>query len=147
MLPENYMIVMVGLTKEQKTMLPANILGLEATKSQEELAMIYSTADILLSLSSCETFGMTMAEAFACGTPVIAYNNTAQPEIVTGETGIVVQEKNLNAVVGAIETIISKSSNFNFGLACRHRAEQLYNRDVNNNDYIMLYKTLLQSKC
>lgn len=107
--------------------------------------MIYSTADILLSLSSSETFGMTMAEAFACGTPVIAYNNTAQPEIVTDGTGIIVQEKNLNAVVDAIETIISQSSIVNYGHACLQRAEQLYNRDVNNNDYLRLYETLLQS--
>ncbi|MEJ7610057.1 MAG: glycosyltransferase [Ferruginibacter sp.] len=38
-----------------------------------------------------EAFGMVMAEAMACGTPVIAYNHSAMPEVVIdGSTGFIV---------------------------------------------------------
>ena len=41
-----------------------------------------------------EAFGMVMAEAMACGTPVIAYNHAAMPEVVTeGVTGFIVNTK------------------------------------------------------
>jgi glycosyltransferase involved in cell wall biosynthesis len=47
-----------------------------------------------------EAFGMVMAESMACGTPVIAYNHSALPEVVTdGKTGY---------IVGNIEDMISK---------------------------------------
>jgi glycosyltransferase involved in cell wall biosynthesis len=40
-----------------------------------------------------EAFGMVMVEAMACGTPVIAYNIAAMPEVVTiNHTGFVVKD-------------------------------------------------------
>jgi glycosyltransferase involved in cell wall biosynthesis len=47
-----------------------------------------------------EAFGMVMAEAMACGTPVLAYNHAAMPEVVTnGVTGFIVDniEEMINA--------------------------------------------------
>lgn len=39
-----------------------------------------------------EAFGMVMAESMACGTPVLAYNYAAMPEVVTnGITGFIVE--------------------------------------------------------
>lgn len=52
----------------------------------EELARIYSAADVLLSTSKGEGFGLPVLEAMACGTPAIVSDFSAQPEIV-GETG------------------------------------------------------------
>ena len=41
-----------------------------------------------------EAFGMVMAEAMACGTPVLAYNHSAMPEVVNnGVTGFIVNNK------------------------------------------------------
>lgn len=40
-----------------------------------------------------EPFGMVMVEAMACGTPVIAFNKGSVPEVVTPETGIIVNDE------------------------------------------------------
>jgi glycosyltransferase involved in cell wall biosynthesis len=55
-----------------------------------------------------EAFGMVMAEAMACGTPVIAYNHSAMPEVVTdGITGFIVENQEGMAIA------ISKISTLN----------------------------------
>lgn len=42
-----------------------------------------------------EAFGMVMVEAMACGTPVIAYDHSAMPEVVKdGVTGFIVDNEN-----------------------------------------------------
>lgn len=49
---------------------------------QEALAAIYTAADVLLSCSMGEGFGIPVIEAQACGTRVIVSDFTAQPELV-----------------------------------------------------------------
>ncbi len=93
MLPEEYKIVLVGLTAEQISALPNGILGIERTDGVKELAEWYSTADVFVNPSVEETMGLTTAEALACGTPAITYNKTAVPEVIDETCGIVVDCK------------------------------------------------------
>jgi glycosyltransferase involved in cell wall biosynthesis len=48
----------------------------------EQLAMLYSLAEMFIFPSERESFGLPPLEAMACGTPVIAMNATSVPEIV-----------------------------------------------------------------
>lgn len=52
----------------------------------EDMASIYTAADVLLSPSMGEGFGLAVPEAMACGTPAIVTDFSAQPELV-GDTG------------------------------------------------------------
>jgi glycosyltransferase involved in cell wall biosynthesis len=45
-------------------------------------SIAYSSADIVISTSYEETFGQTLVEGYACGTPCIAFNNAALPELI-----------------------------------------------------------------
>jgi glycosyltransferase involved in cell wall biosynthesis len=49
-----------------------------------EIVLVYNAADLLIYPSSYEGFGMPVLEAMACGTPVIALDNTAFPEFAGG---------------------------------------------------------------
>lgn len=49
---------------------------------EEDLAILYNAADVFLSTSWGEGFGLTLAEATASGVPVIAQNVSAIPEVV-----------------------------------------------------------------
>lgn len=90
LLPQEYQIVLIGLTPEQIRQLPAGILGLPRTNSMEQLAAAYSAADIFVNPSTEETFGMTAMEARCCGTEAIVYQDTACEEIVNEFGGIAV---------------------------------------------------------
>lgn len=50
----------------------------------DEMVVVYNSADLLVYPSSYEGFGMPVLEAMACGTPVIALDNTAFPEFAGG---------------------------------------------------------------
>jgi glycosyltransferase involved in cell wall biosynthesis len=57
--------------------------------SVESLRMLYSAADLFISTSMGEGFGLTIAEALACGTPVVASGVSAITEVV-GPGGVTV---------------------------------------------------------
>jgi glycosyltransferase involved in cell wall biosynthesis len=71
-------------------------LGLEndvvclGTVTKESLVGLYNAASLFAFPSLDEGFGMVLAEAMACGTPVVASGTSAIPEVV-GEAGILLQ--------------------------------------------------------
>lgn len=142
-LDNRFVIVLVGLTDAQIEKLPDNIIGIRRTQNQTELAYLYSMADILLSLSYGETFGMTMAEAYACGTPCIVYDNTAQPEIVTPQTGRVAKTGNVEEMVKLIYDMMENRFKHKHTVDCRKRAEQCFDKDKCFEKYIELYNQIL----
>lgn len=87
MLDDRYVIVLVGVTAQQIEKLPRGILGIQRTNNVEELAAIYTTADVFVNPSVEETFGLTTVEALSCGTPAIVYEGTACEEIVRDRPG------------------------------------------------------------
>lgn len=142
LLAEDEKIVLVGLDEKQIKQLPSGIIGLQKTDSQEQLAELYSRADVVLSLSYAETFGLTIAESMACGTPVIAYDNTAQADLLTEETGIKVKTGDVDGVYEAIR-MMRKIGKDHFSQACRARAEEHFDKEKCFKKYIELYEEIL----
>lgn len=142
-LDNRFIIVLVGLTDAQIEKIPDNIIGIRRTQNQTELAYLYSMADILLSLSYGETFGMTMAEAYACGTPCIVYDNTAQPEIITPQTGRIANTGNVEEVVRLIYEMTDNMFKQKHTADCRRRAEECFDKDKCFEEYIELYNRIL----
>jgi glycosyltransferase involved in cell wall biosynthesis len=52
--------------------------------SENELAKIYNAADVYVSNSVAEGFGLPIVEALSCGTPAICPDNSSQTELVEG---------------------------------------------------------------
>lgn len=142
-LSDDYVIIMVGVNSAEIAKLPSGIIGVRRTQSAQELAELYSASDIVLSLSRAETFGLTVAEGLACGTPVVVYNNTASPELITDDTGIVVNVTgDVDGVIKAIETILERGKQ-SYSEACRNRAEEHFDKNKCFEKYIELYNTIL----
>jgi len=74
-----------------------------------ELPALYSAADVLAFPSLYEGFGLPVLEAMACGTPVVASNTSAIPE-VAGEAGILVPPHDVVALAGALERVLADAA-------------------------------------
>ena len=142
-LPEEYALMIVGIAEHQLSLLPDGVMAIPRTQSQRELVDIYSTANVVLSLSRQETFGMTIAEGMACGTPAIVYRTTALPELVTPETGRVVERiGDVEALTSAIKELCHNPKE-SYIEACRSRAIEFFDKKRCTDNYLALYNELL----
>jgi glycosyltransferase involved in cell wall biosynthesis len=84
-----------------------------------------------------EPFGMSVAEAMMCGTPVIAFNKGSMPELIqAGNTGFLVNT--IDEAVKAVSNIknIQRAD-------CRHWAKSKFSSEKMVDDYFELYKRIL----
>lgn len=116
LLQKDEKIILVGLTPQQIENLPPNIIGITRTENQDELARLYSMADVFVNMSIEETFGLVTAEAMACGTLVIVYDSTACGEIVTKDTGFVLPPHMVDRLYETIKKIKLSQKNNNYSL-------------------------------
>lgn len=72
----------------------------------EHLVWLYNAADVFLYPSFYEGFGLPPLEAMACGTPVVASNGGALPEVV-GSGGILLPPNEPGMWANAIRTILT----------------------------------------
>lgn len=142
MLPKDHLIILVGLSESKIREMPKGILGIPRTSNVEDLASLYTRADAVLSLSKAETFGLTLIEGLACGTPSIGYSATAIKELITPDIGVLVETGNIFQVADAIKSISTKQKIFNAS-ECRNIAISQFESRTQFNKYINLYEEIL----
>ena len=139
-LNENEQYVVVGNISDVE--LPNNIIHIPATNSVCELAQYYSLADVFVQPSIEETFGKVTAEALACGTPIVCFNSTANPELVGEGCGFVVESKNVDEMLLKIRNILNNDKN-KYLSVCRNFAVNSFEKDKNLQEYLNLFTDLL----
>jgi glycosyltransferase involved in cell wall biosynthesis len=93
---------------------------------------------LLHPISFNEPFGMSVAEAMLCGTPVIAFNRGSMPELIAdAQTGFLV-----NTIDEAVEAV-DRLNQIN-RIDCYNRASSLFSKEKMVADYLELYKRILR---
>ena len=139
-------VVLVGMNEAQvkeyssSTYKDCNLIPIQRTHNQYELAMLYSLADVYVNPTYADMFPTVNLEALACGTPVITYKTGGSPEAIDGKTGIVVEQGNVNALANAIMWM---KANPMSSANCRKRAEEHFDKDKCFEKYIELYERLM----
>jgi glycosyltransferase involved in cell wall biosynthesis len=72
----------------------------------EDLPGLYAGAELFVSPSSYEGFGLTVLEAMACGVPVVAGDSSSVPEVV-GDAAVLVPPRDVRAVGRAMAELLS----------------------------------------
>ena len=137
---EKYQIVLVGTDDAVDKQLPENIISIHRTQNQQELAEIYSAADLFVNPTREENYPTVNMESIACGTPVLTFNTGGSPEIPDDTCGAVVPCDDVDAMEREIVRIC-RDKPFTKEV-CLARAKAF---DMNDRfeEYVELYKEVL----
>lgn len=126
----DWSFVYIGKDKDEHNDIPANVIHIERTDSQDELADWYSAADVFFNPTLEDTYPTTNLESIAAGTPVVTFDVGGSPEIIlkTG-FGIVTKERTAQSLLRLLET--AAKTNYSVG------------KDIS---YLLDYKTAFAEK-
>ncbi len=129
---------------EQESKINSNIRYLGEVTEEEKVSLYQNAKGLIFPTGVhggwTEGFGLVSIEAMSCGTPVIAWNNGALPEIVAhNQTGFICNS--IDDIKNAIRNIDSIKQE-----DCRNRVEENFTYQVMAKKYIKLYKKLLDGK-
>lgn len=79
---------------------------------KEQIAREIQSASFFVMPSEHETFGISIAEAMACGLPVIVGDETAPREFVDAESGLLVPATDVGAIAMAMEHLIGHRAEY-----------------------------------
>jgi len=137
-------IILVGLEKSQILSLPRGIIGVEKTESVNELAEMYSAADLFFNPTWEDNFPSTNLESLACGTPVATYRTGGSIEAVSEDTGFILNKGDIEGVISIIQKIRNFDKSFYFH-KCRSRALSYFRQEDRFKEYIDVYKAMLKN--
>ena len=133
---EEYQIVLIGTTDDIDQKLPQNIISIHRTQNQQELAEIYSVADIFLNPTREENYPTVNMEALSCGTPVLTFKTGGSPEILDETCGSVVDCDDIDSLEKEIIRICEKKPYTKEN--CLKRAER-FDKNERFKEYVELY--------
>ncbi|MHC4932643.1 MAG: glycosyltransferase family 4 protein [Planctomycetota bacterium] len=115
---------------------PVRVLGVVP---EEDLPALYARAAVFVQPSSYEGFGLTAAEAMACGTPVLAARAGSLPEVV-GEAGLLVPPCDEEALAEALGKLLDHPDiTRDLGEAGRKRSE-LFTWERSAEEHLAVYE-------
>ncbi len=109
------------------------------------LALIYSSADVMIVPSYQESFGQTASESLACGTPVVAFNATGLKDIIDHQqNGYLAKPYEIEDLAKGIAWVIEDAERHQkLSYYSRHKAEQEFTLKIQANRYLSLFKDIL----
>jgi glycosyltransferase involved in cell wall biosynthesis len=144
-LGEDYLLLLATGQRETHFLGMKNIINI-GHQDLQHLVMAYNRCDIFLSASRLEGFGLSVAEAMACGKPVVATNGSSLPELVIeGKGGFLCRMDDVKDFADKIrqqaadEELRREMGSFN-----RKRVEEQFTITKMTEEYLKVYHRLVQ---
>ncbi|WP_316810786.1 glycosyltransferase family 4 protein [Pedobacter heparinus] len=143
-LTSNRRLLIAGIIQDEtyyaeqvKPHLCDQIVFMGAAGPEQRNELLGKAAALLHPIGFAEPFGLSVAEAMLCGTPVIAYDKGAMPELILNEkTGFLV--KNIAEAVEAVGNVGLLNR-----LHCREWSATRFSKEKMVADYLSLYQQIL----
>ena len=122
------------------------IKNIEWLGQKKEIHKWMQAADCLLlpSYEGAEGMGRVVFEAMACGTPPIASDISGVNEAVTNESGILIPEKDSDAIANAVQELSENKAEWDrLSQMGRQRALNVFDIKIHANKILELYKELV----
>ena len=128
----------------------AEVVGMQAINlgyiTNDRLkAIAYSAADLFISPTRAEAFGLVCLESIACGTPVVSFKVGGVPDIVRpGITGYLAEPENAKDFCnGTVQLVEDEHLRNDMSQKCREIALKEYRIELQVQQHIKLYRQLL----
>lgn len=109
------------------------------------LNLVYAASDVLVAPSIQEAYGKTLAEAMACGTPVVCFDATGPKDIVEHEvTGYKARPFDVVDLAAGVNWVLSAPNYKELGLNAREKVLREFDSKVVAAKYISLYESVLK---
>jgi glycosyltransferase involved in cell wall biosynthesis len=106
------------------------------------LVRCYREADALVVTSRAEGFGLPVVEAMACATPVVAFDNSALPEVV-GDGGLLAADGDVRALAEAVISVVGDPSRRRAASAAALRRSRAFSWTVCASAHVELFEHLV----
>ncbi len=136
-LPDDYRIVLVGTDDSTDKLLPGNVISIHRTQNQQELAEIYSAADLFVNPTREENYPTVNMESLACGTPVLTFRTGGSPEIIDETCGAAVDCDDVDSLEREVRRICEDKPYSQE--ACVAKA-QSFDKNERFKEYLKLYE-------
>lgn len=136
-LPDDYRIVLVGTDDSTDKLLPENVISIHRTQNQQELAEIYSAADLFVNPTREENYPTVNMESLACGTPVLTFRTGGSPEIIDETCGAAVDCDDVDSLEREVRRICEDKPYSHE--ACVAKA-QSFDKNERFKEYLKLYE-------
>ncbi len=114
---------------------PANYVGSVGPAERNQL--LGKSCALLHPINFNEPFGLSVIEAMACGTPVVAFNRGSMPELIeNGKNGFLVE-----TVDEAVKAVARVNDLDRAG--CRRHVERHFTVDRMVDEYVQVYETVI----
>jgi glycosyltransferase involved in cell wall biosynthesis len=110
----------------------------------ESIQDFYSKLDFYVLPSRDETFGVVVVEAMACGLPVLATKCGGPEEIITKETGVLIDKENPQELARAIRSVAANLGSYN-RKAIRNYVLEKYSPELFVESISEVYQELLRN--
>lgn len=134
------LFVVAALYTSIKKDIPANVLLWGRANGGEELAKLYSGADITIICSRRETFSMITAESLCCGTPVVGFEAGGPESIALPGFSRFVEYGNVQQLNDALRELLQKKVDKQ---EVSLKAASKYSKEEMSSNYLKVYDTLL----
>lgn len=108
---KKFTIILVGTDDSVDKNLPHNIISIHRTQNQDELARLYSSADLFLNPTREDTYPTVNLESIACGTPVLSFNTGGSTESIISPSEMTIQSNTINETVKKIMWFYNRKIN------------------------------------
>lgn len=139
-MPDDRILCLVGCTDDQKQQLAAHgdrVCAVGFVSDRDELARVYSMADVFVNPTHADTLPTVNMESICAGTPVITYNVGGSPELIDADTGIVVPEGDVTAVLQAVDKMLAQDMP-----TCSTTGKSRFDKNECYGAYVDLYRTI-----
>jgi glycosyltransferase involved in cell wall biosynthesis len=121
-------------------------VNLGYVNSPQLQAIAYSAADLFLTPTRAETFGLTILESMACGTPIVSFHVGPVPELVRpGISGYLAAREDVEGFRRGIQELLEDPAlRSRMRHACREIAVNEYSLELQVRRYMNVYQELLQ---